>query len=169
MKEEIELKGLGGWLILLAIGFFISFITLGRTIWVSVNAVVVSELWSKLVDPNSLYYIPNFNWAYTLELFFNVIFLLLNGYVTYLFFRKNYKFPKFFIFFEVSYFCFLILDTILSNVILKLDLDLQTIKPCILAIIRMGIWIPYMLNSVRVKNTFINGRRSKVHYSGIVS
>lgn len=170
MDEEKNLSGLGGWLILVAIGLIFHFILIGYGFFNELNTIFFSGAWSLLCDPNSNMYVANFDWLISFEFICNSVYLILNGYVIYLFFRKNYKFPSFFIFFKITYVVFIISDVILCCIVLQFARDYSPdLKGIFRSIIYVCIWVPYMLTSVRVKNTFINGRRSEPSYNGIVS
>lgn len=170
MKEEIELKGLGGWLILVAISLIYQFISVSYGFLSCLNAIFFSGMWALRCDPNSNMYVANFDWLIYFECVCNSVCLILNGYIIYLFFSKNYKLPSFFIFFKIIYVVFMISDVILCYIVLQLANNYSPDLTGIFgAIIHACIWVPYMLTSVRVKNTFINGRRSKPSYNGIVS
>lgn len=170
MDEEKQLSGLGGWLILVAISLIYQFISVGYGFFSNFSAIFVSNMWAVFCDPNSNMYVANLDWLIYFECVCNSVFLILIGYIIYLFFRKNYKLPSFFIFFKIIYVVFITSDVILCCIVLQLANNyFPDLIGIVGAIINACIWIPYMLNSVRVKNTFINGRRSKPSYNGIVS
>ncbi|MWP48406.1 MULTISPECIES: DUF2569 domain-containing protein [unclassified Gilliamella] len=169
MAEQKELKGLGGWLIIVAIGLILTFVLLAVHILDGLNSIVFSGLWSQLTDPNSEDYTPNFAWIFLFEIIGNSLFFIVNGYLTYLFFTKNYKFPTIFIAFEIINIAFVLLNSFFCNSILSFNMNGDTIENVAKAVIHAGIWIPYMLKSVRVKNTFVNGRCNEVPHSDTIS
>jgi hypothetical protein len=69
------------------------------------------------------------------------------------FFKKSFQFPKLQIIFYISNALFLIIDYVLALLIIKnVIMDTNIFRVIVTAI----IWSSYLLNSRRVKNTFIN-------------
>jgi hypothetical protein len=78
-------------------------------------------------------------------------------YLIYLFITKSKNFPKLFIAIGVVSVIGLIVDSYLVTlVIASAELfDAETAKELAKTIVGYGVWIPYMLKSERVKNTFV--------------
>lgn len=61
------------------------------------------------------------------------------------------------------------LSIYLSFLILQSNFNFYDIKNTVRVIIYACIFITYILKSERVKNTFVNGRRSEITHSDIIS
>lgn len=167
-----NLTGIGGWLILVAIRIVFGAISLLFFIASNLKDFVFSGDLNVLSSIDSPDYIPGFLASYIVEFVINTAFLVGYCYLVYLFFTKNYKTPKFFIVIEIAYVVFLIVDMFYSIVMFDYEVDNAAIKEIIKNIIGCCIWVPYFLVSVRVKNTFVNGRPNYdtiEHKSSIVS
>ena len=146
MTDEPNLKGLGGWLILVGMKLIIMALS---------GIFLLITIIKKLI-----YSIQIDNVEYIL-----VIFLIaINGYLIYLFFSKNYKFI-------FSFIVFTVLDVILGIVNEIVFNEYEDLNICYIMGLLLGssIWIAYMLKSVRVKNTFINGHHKEKSYNNIIS
>lgn len=157
MSKDNNLKGLGGWLILVGIGL-IAYALLLPVIIIQVIKILQTEFWQVLTAYQPEIYNSNVYsmlWGVAL---FDVILFFTNLYVIYLFFKKHYLFPKLFITLQTC----TILSLILSTYIFSLMDDQASFygidKSVIKRIIYAVIWITYMLKSVRVKNTFVEHR-----------
>lgn len=150
-----QLDGLGGWLIILAISILISPIILSYTIIDAISEL--RPLWEPLTSPQSPYYIDGLATLVTTELTVNALFTLLFLYIIFLFFTKHRHFPKFLIFALAANLLFLLVDDFWVKMILspytETD-DPEDLRDILLSGIRCVIWIPYLLNSKRVKSTF---------------
>lgn len=145
--EQEGPRGIGGWLILLAIGE-----VLGPF---QILTGMISEYAS----------IPDGTFARMPVAFIGdcLIRLALIGvlvYSAYLFFNKRREFPRFFV---ISVLCSLA-TPILLTVWVTATSGVNTmpalgtadfLQPYLLALVVSGIWIAYVVNSVRVKNTFV--------------
>ena len=89
----------------------------------------------------------------------NITFILLFIYLAYLFFTKNYKFHKVFIFIRIMCVVFIIVDIFITISVFDVSvIDQEVIKDLVGAIIQCMICIPYFRKSERVKNTFVQGK-----------
>lgn len=152
---DSHLTGIGGWLIFLAISFVVTILSLivNFTFWC--QEVFNSESLDIILYAETPYLLLFVVW----EGVMNVGFLLGYGYLNYLFFSKNYKTPKIFIILQISNILFIVIDSILCGALLdEPPFDNKTLAGLIRIIIYSAIWIPYFLTSIRVKNTFVNGR-----------
>ena len=156
MTDNSPLKGLGGWLIIVAIRLIFGFIS---SLFLILSSGIVFIGWSQLTNPNSDFYIENLKWVYPFEIGINLIIILFSIYLLYLFFTKNYKFPSLMICFEFVIVIFQILDLFINDQFTIFKLEIRDIFITTNSIIWSTIWVLYMLNSVRVKNTFVNGHR----------
>ncbi|AEF55309.1 DUF2569 domain-containing protein [Marinomonas posidonica] len=163
MVDNNRLKGLGGWLILVGLGVLIRPIILLLTIFPIFKSIFENGMWEALTAKGSELYIPYFSSLLAAELACNIIFFLASIYLFYLFFSKNYLFPKVYIAISVASLVFIPLDSWLVNKVFP-DVsvfDPETTKEFILVLISCIIWIPYMLLSKRVKITFVENMPEK--------
>jgi hypothetical protein len=138
-EDRIKYNGLKGWLTLVFLGLIISFG--GGLYWFYEILSGIQDLGLSDVF---------------IELAFLLPFLLFNGYIIYLFFGKKKVFPKWFI-------TFLLINMIISIFAIYLyadmnvsDLETQGLSEDVgRSILAVMVWIPYILNSKRVKATFI--------------
>ena len=156
MTDNSPLKGLGGWLIIVAIRLIFGLIS---SLLLVFSSAIVFMGWSQLTNPDSNFYIENLNWIYPIEIGINLIIIFFSIYLLYLFFTKNYKFPSLMICFEFVIVLFQILDLFINDQFTIFKLEIRDIFITTNSIIWSTIWVLYMLNSVRVKNTFVNGHR----------
>lgn len=161
MSENNELKGLGGWLILVGIGLIAS-IGLITYATVPLLSILDSEVWAFLTD-----YQPDiFNekmkgmlWGMIIA---NAVLLAGFLYLIYLFFKKHYLFPTAFIVIQIIAFIFALPYSYVANLLDPSDpapfFDASFFRSALFTL----IWITYMLKSVRVKNTFVEGRKARI-------
>ena len=164
MSDNLTLKGLGGWLIVVAIRLFLSCITsLFLILYSSITFIKLANL------TNSIFYIENLNWIYPLEIGMNLIIIFFNIYLLYLFFTKNYKFPSLMICFELLVIVFMLLDQFITHQFTTFKIESRDLFNIAKNIILSVICISYMLKSERVYNTFVNGRRRVESNNNIIS
>lgn len=160
MSTDKNLKGLGGWLILVGIGVAISPVRLLMTLFPAYRPIFTDGTWGALTTPGSEAY--HSLWAPFLigEIGFNLLMLAASVYLIYLFFSKHYLFPKFYIGVVIASLIFIPLD---SWVFTKIAPDAPIFDPATLrdfarTLVGALIWIPYMLVSKRVKATFVENK-----------
>jgi len=152
-----QLKGLGGWLILVGFGLIFGSI---RQIIV-LNSVykpyIDTDLFERLTTPSSTSYIPNFKFLFYGEILVSIFLILLSFYLLFLFFTKSKKFPKNYIFISLFVILYIPVDAFLVTTVVPNAnvVDGEMIKSFFQTLISGAIWIPYMMKSKRVKNTFI--------------
>ena len=148
-------SGLGGWLILFAIGLIIAplsfFFSITEYILPLLNDGVT---WREFTDPNSTNYLPLFSFLVYFELIGNIIFLLFSIFFLYLFFTKKRSFPRVYFWFLIINLLFILIDELLANSMFVFDgfAYEETLRQAV----PYAIWLPYLRVSKRVKNTFVN-------------
>lgn len=157
--DNNELKGLGGWLILVGAGVVISPIRLLATLIPTYKPIFEDGTWEALTTPGTDSYIPFFSALLIGEMTYNAIIVAVSVAAIYLFFSKSYLFPRVYVGILAASLIFVTLDAWLVNKIFP-DIpmfDPETIKEFSKALGAAVIWIPYMLISERVRVTFVQG------------
>ncbi len=155
VDAQARLNGIGGWLILLAIGQVLVPLRFAKPIWDIVSATMNTSSWRSLTDPIESSY--NAWWAPALlfELFFNVGAFLFAVLLIALFFTKKAAWRRAFALFLIFFLLGAVLDTIFVDRIPSAAKPVLTsvadLAPIVLA---AAIWIPYVSFSKRVKATF---------------
>jgi len=140
-----ELKGIGGWLIGIAIGLPLMIImTLFGDYWVFTAIIPMME--------EEVASILN------ILLMTDMVFVCYGGYLAFLFFNKDYRFPeqiKIFYIVSIAY------EVFGLYMISGYGLESSDYKQLFQGIIAAAIWIPYFNQSIRVKNTFIENNKEQ--------
>ena len=157
MSEEKNLEGIGGWLILVAIGIVVTPIRIVMLIMTTYPEIFSTGAWEALTTQGSEAYSPL--WAPIIigEIFINCGLILVWLYMAYKFFTKSRDFPKWYIGIAVFSLVFILADAFAIKLVLPSEpvFDPDTIKEFMRSVIMVVIWAPYMLVSKRVKATFI--------------
>ncbi|GHA63957.1 membrane protein [Formosimonas limnophila] len=147
-------KGLGGWLIVVAIGLIVSCIRTPLESWQIFGSILSDGSWEVLTTPGTDYYYPLWGPFLIFEMLGNALTVVLGLVALYLFFIKSRRFPKWYIWYLSINVTFLLLDTTLGNLIpaVRDAADSGTMKELLRSMISAAIWIPYMKVSKRVRN-----------------
>lgn len=151
-----EYEGIGGWLILVAIGVVLRPIVLLWTV-LSVSLPVINESWSVVTTPGTEAYHPLFGPLLMLELLGNLGFALWGIVIAVLFFQKKRIVPAMLIAYLIGNTVFLIADVVMAQQIPLLaaqDMS-EAWGEVARGLIACAIWVPYFLVSKRVEATFI--------------
>lgn len=150
-------EGIGGWLILVAIGLVLTPIRLVAMMLPAYAEVFTSGTWDVLTTPGSGAYSPL--WAPLLlgEIVINALLLCAGIVLIYLFFTKRRPFRRFYIGVSLFSLAFIVVDAYSFKLVLPDDpvFDPQTARELVRAVIAAAVWVPYMLVSKRAKNTFV--------------
>ncbi len=144
-EQSPELSGFGGWLILPMIGQTLApFYSIGTLVN---NAKMYDQF---LAVPNGLtaFYGEN---ALTVGL------LALQLVTVVAMYTKHSLFPKLFLYQWLGTMAFAVADTVLVSAALNVSAAELVNPKGVAPFIATGIWVIYMLKSVRVKNTFVRG------------
>lgn len=146
-------EGIGGWLILPTIGLFLTplqgLIQLGQYAGLSENFQFLTGAQKTLVG---------------IEIIGNLaIAVVMPVYLLFLLFNKKATFPRTYVIWAVANLIFIIADLIAAKILFGdvfeaagMELmDSETTQAILRAIVLVAIWVPYMLNSRRVRNTFV--------------
>lgn len=153
MREKAEPSGIGGWLILIAIGQILGGLRLLASL-AQYYRSIDSQLWR------------DYPFALSVEAVLNLLLLAIMVVTTVFFFTKSHQFPTFFI---MQYVASILLYPLDLGVV-ALAINAQTGQPISFILEQMinpkevgqwlalpisaAIWIPYILRSKRVANTF---------------
>lgn len=157
MNKEKDLEGIGGWLILVAIGIIITPLRIVTMIIVTYPDLFSSGVWDALTTPESEAYNPLWAPVIIAELLVNCGLLLAWLYMGYKFFTKSKEFPKWYIGLAIFSLAFIVADALAVSLVLPGEplFDTDTLGELFRALIMVFIWVPYMLVSKRVKATFV--------------
>ena len=149
-------RGIGGWLILPMIGLFVFPVRVAISLVTDYAPLFQGGIWGNLTTPGSEVYHPL--WAPVIigEIFCNVGFLLFAAALLYLLFARSHRFPRAFIAFALANLAFIVGDAVIAWQIPAVaargleGVGAETARAAVVA----AIWVPYMLVSKRVRNTF---------------
>ena len=150
---EEELKGIRGWLILVAIGIVYRPIKLLIDIILNIIPLlllITDENFNTCIEVNHPLYLPMLIFI-PISYVGLFIFCLVQ---VYSFFKKKKSFPKMIITFFIVHIVIIII-AILKSVTEGVPIFI-CISIIIINLIKYGAWFPYFIVSKRVKNTFIN-------------
>lgn len=150
-------SGLGGWLTLVGFGLIISPIRTGFLLSSIYMPIFQNGQIGVFIDSSSEYYSPRLFLLLSAEIIFNLLTIAGSLLLLYLFFNRKKAFPGWYIGLMIFSLLGIFVDALLSGFIFPEEpmFDPDTTSELIKAMVGAGIWIPYMLMSVRVKNTFI--------------
>ncbi|MDQ7051012.1 MAG: DUF2569 domain-containing protein [Enterobacterales bacterium] len=164
MTNSDNLKGLGGWLILVGIGVVISPIRLLIEFIPLYTEIFTEGHYELLTTPGTEVY--DVLWAPFIigELVFNAAMVIATIYLIYLYFSKHYLFPKVYIGIILASLIFIPFDAWVGSFVIEGEpmFTPDIIKELVRSAISALVWIPYMLSSVRVDQTFVEHRPVRV-------
>ena len=157
MKSEQELKGLGGWLILVGLGLLLSPVRLSIEMISMYQGFISEGAWGLLTTPTSPVYHSSWALHNVGEAIVNVAIVFFSVYLIYLFFLKKMIFPRYYCGFLLFIVIFLFIDALLIQIMLPDEplFDEERGRDFFRSVLACLIWIPYMRVSKRVKLTFV--------------
>lgn len=163
MNDKDNLKGLGGWLILVGLGVIISPLRLSYEFGPMYYSIFTDGSFEILTTPGTEVYHSLWGPLLIGEAFFNSLLLFASVYLVYLFFTKHYLFPKVYIAIVAFSFFFIPLDAWAGSFVIVDEpmFDPATTKEFIRTLVSAILWVPYMLVSKRVKMTFVEHMPNK--------
>jgi hypothetical protein len=150
-------KGIGGWLVLPAIGLVLTPFWVLFTFVKDLLPAFDGETWAMVTTPGSPVYHPALASLLIFEVVGNLILIFFTSYLIYLFFTKSRNLPPLIIIWLVLSAAFVAVDTFwgLQIPIVAADAGPDYYKDLIRSVIAIAIWVPYFRLSKRVKNTFV--------------
>src|SRR5262245_7213396 len=150
--------GLGGWLVLVGLGLFLSPLFVVYRLWRDFVPIFREGSWEAITTPGNAAY--NLWWGPLIlaEAFINVVIIAVSILLLVLFFERSNRFPRLFVIFYVSTVLIALLEGLALSLIpqataaMGIAEPLRGIGP---AMIGALIWWAYMVKSRRVKNTFV--------------
>ncbi len=153
-----EPKGIGGWLVLPALGLIITPFRMGFQFIKDLLPALTPEAWNALTKPESPAYHPLWGPLISFEVVANLVLFVFTLWLIWLFFRKSKRVPTLFVVWLLSLAAVQTIDYVLVAQIpaaAAQPSDSEGIKDLARSIVGAAIWIPYFIRSKRVKNTFI--------------
>jgi hypothetical protein len=157
VSKDYGPSGLGGWLTLVAIGLIITPLRTGFMLSSIYMPIFQDGQIAVFIDNGSEYYNPGLFLLLLAEIIFNLLNIAGSLLLLYLFFNRKKTFPGWYIGLMLFSLIGIFVDAVLSGFIFPEEpmFDPDTTSELVRALVGASIWIPYMLMSVRVKNTFI--------------
>lgn len=155
---DLDGAGIGGWLILVAIGLVITPFMLFQTLMLTYKDAIVDGMWATITSAAPGTYHPLLAPLIGAEIVFNVAMFSVWTFMIYLFFAKKKVFPKWYVCAHIITCVFLIGDAIVVKIVRP---DMPAIDPEMAreigrSVFAVCVWVPYMLMSKRVRKTFRN-------------
>jgi len=150
-------RGLGGWLILVAIGLVIAPLRMTALTVTDLVPIITGGYWSALTDPTSPTYHPLWAPLLILEGVGNTVFSVFAAILLVLFFQRSRRFPGLMVAYLVSSLLFVTADYFVAELIpvVAAQDDVNSTRELGRAAVASLIWIPYFRRSRRVRNTFV--------------
>lgn len=162
LKDEVAgkktIEGIGGWLILVAIGIVFAPIRIVAQVFPIYWRLFSNGSLDILTTPGTAGYNPLWMPYLIFESTANVGLVIAWLYIAVQFFRKKRRFPALYVKIIVATFVFQLVDAFSIMTILPdgKALDSDTIKEIGRTVFSACIWIPYLLISKRAKVTFVH-------------
>ena len=150
LKDKILPREIGGWLYLLGLGVILTPFTF------------LTEMLDYYKDIDlmlSIDYLA-FTIFYLIEMIVNLAFFIISIYLVFLFVYRRVEFPKLYKFFIILSLIFLFLDAVVAMLLFPELSSADIFSPDLVRsmaqqIVAVIIWVPYLIYSVRVKETFL--------------
>jgi hypothetical protein len=150
-EEKDYIYGFGGWLILIAIGFTISF---GRSLFYLFDELI--PLFSDGTIQEAINVDPMWGLLFFIEFVFHIGIVIFVGFIGYLCIKQMVLFKKKVIYFLIFNFIMTIISFLSYLTVPEMAVDAtDTMVTVFQSAIYAAIWIPYIIKSKRVNNTFV--------------
>lgn len=150
-------KGIGGWLILPAIGIILTPLRLLYLLATVHWPLFQDGTWELVTTPGTEFYHELWGPLLVFEIAGNIALLGYSLVLIHLFFTKSYRLPFNYIIFLICALVFVITDHLLFGMIPMEygEADIEGYSEILRTLLATVIWVPYFLRSERVKNTFV--------------
>jgi hypothetical protein len=150
-------KGLGGWLILVGLGVVLAPLMQIKSVYEWYWVPLRDGQFFAWINPSSPDFVPYAKTLIITETVVNNLLILGSLWLVYLFFRKRRLFPTVYIALMIASIVVMVVDPLVVKQVFSLAeaFDKESIRDLTKMIVSSLIWIPYMLLSSRVKNTFV--------------
>ena len=148
-------RGLGGWLVLLAIGLIVQPLRLLGVLGQDLRAFT-GDTWRSLTTPESPAYHPAWGPVLLTETVVNTAFLGGSFVLLNLFFNKRVSFPRLAIVFLLASAFFQLTQVIVGRLLLGSAVAQAGLDSLAISAVSATIWTTYLLRSRRVAATFVN-------------
>lgn len=157
LQQQQNLKGIGGWLIFVAIGIVVSPLVKITSLYKVYATFFNYKKWVMITNFDAIHHL-HLSYVIAGEFIVNCIMLLLLLYLAYLFFTTKKSFPKYYVGVVITSLLVIVGDTFVVHLYTQQNeiFDRATIENIMRILIPGMIWIPYVLNSERVRATFVN-------------
>jgi hypothetical protein len=151
-------RGIGGWLVLPAIGLTISPFFQLFGLLTDVLPAFEKPTWEALTIPGGELYHPSTAALLSFEVAANICLIVFSVYLIYLFWNKSRQTPDLMVMWIAATALVIAIDTLWSMQIpfIADNMDPSFFKDMIRSLVAAAIWIPYFMFSKRVKNTFVH-------------
>ena len=153
---QTEPQGLGGWLVLVGLGLSLAPIRMGFQFANDLLPIMTEGYWPILTDPASAAYHPLWAPLIVFEVVGNLAFIIASAYLLVLFFQRSPRFPRLMIWYLLTNLAFLAIDSLVAKAIPEVaaQADPQGARELLRGFVGCLIWVPYLMSSRRVRNTF---------------
>lgn len=156
-NETTGPRGLGGWLILPGAGLILTPFIISSQLLSDYVPIFTEGIWEMVTSPGSEAFVPGFGALVLFEILGNLFRIALAVVLLVLFFMRSHRFPMLYIAFAAFAVLFVVVDTMWARAIIQFDseMTLDSVRDVVLSLGGALIWIPYMIRSRRVHNTFV--------------
>lgn len=136
-------SGIGGWLVLPALGTLVTPFLLAKTAYDNVEALLTFQVSATLKA------------FIMIETLGNLAFSLAWFYALFLLWKHRALYPRLFNALSLLLVAFVMADLAIANFGFNVPIEPNDLRDLVRGIISCAIWVPYMLRSQRVRNTFV--------------
>lgn len=153
--------GIGGWLLLPALAMIVSPIRIAYDFYQTFAPVFRPSVWILLLRPGTEFHNPPLAALLAWEIIANIAFFAFTVWLAVLFFKKRKTVPKLYIYWLLLNCVLQVADMVFSSFIpaAAAQSHANAFAELAKAAIGAAIWMPYFLQSKRVRNTFVTEAR----------